>query len=87
MFRPRSFLSIEGQYLSSRTTVVGSKVPGAMTVNANFIQPVGKSWQLVAGLRNIFNVDYSDPVSGIHMQEAVTQNGRTARIGLRWSPR
>ena len=56
-------------------------------MNANFIQPVGHSWQLVAGVRNIFNVDYSDPVSAVHMQEAIPQNGRTARIGLRWTPR
>ncbi|MEO8256102.1 MAG: TonB-dependent receptor [Acidobacteriota bacterium] len=87
VFTPRSFLSIEGQYLSSRTTQTGSTVARAATVNANFIQQVGHSWQLIAGLRNIFNVEYSDPVSAGHLQEAIPQNGRTARIGLRWTLR
>ena len=35
-------------------------------------------------VRNIFDTKYSDPVSEQHLQEAVEQNGRTARIGLTW---
>jgi outer membrane receptor protein involved in Fe transport len=36
-------------------------------------------------VRNLFDAEYSDPVSGQHRQEAIQQNGRTARIGLRWT--
>ena len=35
-------------------------------------------------MRNLFNNKYLDPVSAQHEQEAIAQNGRTARIGLTW---
>jgi outer membrane receptor for ferrienterochelin and colicins len=79
-----SFVSVEGQYLSSRTTIVGSKVGAAATVNVTVVQPLGRSWELTGGVRNIFDSRYLDPVSSQHRQEAIAQNGRTARIGLRW---
>jgi iron complex outermembrane receptor protein len=82
---PRSFVSVEGQYLSSRTTLTGSTVSGAATVNLHVIQPFGKSWELFGGVRNVFDAEYSDPVSGQHRQDSIPQNGRTARIGLRWT--
>ena len=79
-----SFVSVEGQYLSSRTTLVGSKVGAAATVNVTVVQPLGRSWELSGGVRNLFDSRYLDPVSSQHRQEAIAQNGRTARIGLRW---
>jgi outer membrane receptor for ferrienterochelin and colicins len=91
---PRSFVSVEGQYLSSRTTIAradrddgykfASKVSGAATLNVNIIQPLGRSWELSGGIRNLFDNKYLDPVSDQHQQEAIPQNGRTARIGLTW---
>jgi iron complex outermembrane receptor protein len=91
---PRSFVSVEAQYLSSRTTLTredlengykfAPSVPGASTLNVNIIQPLGSSWELSGGIRNLFNSKYLDPVSGQHVQEAISQNGRTARIGLTW---
>jgi iron complex outermembrane receptor protein len=91
---PRSFVSVEGQYLSSRTTLAradrddgykfASKVSGAATLNVNIIQPLGRSWELFGSIRNLFNNEYLDPVSVQHQQEAIAQNGRTARIGLTW---
>jgi hypothetical protein len=36
------------------------------------------------GVRNIFDNRYADPVSLGHAQDSIAQNGRTARIGLRW---
>jgi iron complex outermembrane receptor protein len=79
-----SFLAVEGQFLSSRQTLSGSRVPNATTVNVTWTQPVGRSWELFGDLRNVFDAAYSDPVSSQHLQDAIPQNGRTARIGLRW---
>jgi outer membrane receptor for ferrienterochelin and colicins len=79
-----SFVSVEGQYLSSRTTLAGSKVSAAATLNLTVIQPVGRTWELFGGLRNIFDAEYADPASSQHLQDTIPQNGRTARIGLRW---
>ena len=81
---PRSFVSVEGQYLSSRETLAGSRVSAAATVNVTMVQPLGRSWELFGGVRNIFDAQYADPASSQHRQDAIPQNGRTARIGLRW---
>jgi outer membrane receptor for ferrienterochelin and colicins len=80
----QSFISVEGQFLSSRRTVAGPNVDAAATVNVTMVQPLGRSWELTGTLRNIFDTEYSDPVSSQHVQHAIAQNGRTARIGLRW---
>ena len=91
---PRSFVSLEGQYLSSRATLARTdredgykfapRVSSAATLNVNLIQPLGRSWELSGGIRNLFNNQYLDPVSSQLEQEAIAQNGRTARIGLTW---
>ena len=80
----RSFVAVEALYLSSRTLVTGARTPGATTVNITLTQPLGRSLELFGGFRNLFDVDYSDPASAQHLQTSIPQNGRTARIGLRW---
>jgi outer membrane receptor for ferrienterochelin and colicins len=89
----RSFVSLEAQYLSSRGTVprfdgngnfAAGRVKGAAVANLTLVQPLGRAWELSGGLRNLFDAKYADPVSDQHVQEAVEQNGRTARIGLTW---
>ena len=86
-------MSIEGQYLSSRATLarpasdgsmVAGRVAAAGTANVTVVQPLGRSWELTGGIRNLFDSKYLDPVSDQHVQEAIEQNGRTARIGLTW---
>ena len=81
---PRSMLSAEAQYMSSRETLAGSSVSPAATVNLTMVQPLGVSWELFGAVRNIFDAQYADPASNQHMQDNIPQNGRTARIGLRW---
>ena len=76
-----SFVSVEGQYLSSRTTVAGPPVSAAATVSVHFVRPIGRSWELFGGVRNALDARYSDPVSEQHKQGAIEQNGRTARVG------
>jgi iron complex outermembrane receptor protein len=80
----QSFVSVEGQYLSSRGTLAGAKVSAAAPVNVTMVQSLGHSWELFGSVRNIFDARYSDPVSSQHRQDSISQNGRTARIGLRW---
>jgi iron complex outermembrane receptor protein len=81
----RSYISMEGQYLSSRETLAGAKVSPAALFNISVVQPLGRSTELYGSVRNMFNAQYSDPVSSQHRQDAILQNGRTARIGLRWT--
>ena len=90
---PRSFVSVEGQFLSSRATVARPAEDGSLfvarvaavgTANVTMVQPLGRAWELSGSIRNLFNSKYEDPVSDQHVQVAVQQNGRTARIGLTW---
>ena len=81
---PRSSVSVDGQYLSSRETLTGAMVSAATTFDVTMVQPLGHSWEIFGGVRNIFDNQYADPVSSVHLQDSVSQNGRTARIGLRW---
>ena len=83
-FSPLSSVALEGQFLSSRETLAGATVSPAATVNVSMVQPIGRAWELFGSVRNIFDNRYADPVSNGHMQDSIAQNGRTARIGLRW---
>jgi outer membrane receptor protein involved in Fe transport len=60
------------------------QVSAVTTANVTMVQPLGRAWELTGGIRNLFDNKYLDPVSDQHVQEAVPQNGRTARIGLTW---
>jgi outer membrane receptor protein involved in Fe transport len=82
---PQSYLAIEGLYIGDRRTIYDLPVPGAFTMHVTMTQPITKSLALVGTVRNLFDVDYSDPASSQHRQDVIPQNGRTARIGLRWT--
>jgi iron complex outermembrane receptor protein len=81
----RSFVSVEEQYLSSRETLSGARVGGAAVVNLTVIQPLTRSWELFGTIQNMFDSKYEDPASNSQIQDAIPQNGRTARIGIRYS--
>lgn len=83
-FTAGSFVSMEGLFLSSRDTIAGAHVAPAATANLSVIQPLGQSWELFGSVRNIFDAQYADPAGSQHVQDVIPQNGRTARIGLRW---
>ena len=82
---PRSFVSVEGHYLSRRATLDGFRVSPAAIVNLTVVAPLGRAWALDGGVRNLFDAQYADPASSQHRQDVIPQNGRTARIGLRWT--
>jgi outer membrane receptor for ferrienterochelin and colicins len=79
-----SFISLEGQYLSKRGTLSGSNVPAYGVGNVNYVQAIGPSWELYAGVRNIFDTQILDPASNSHRQDAIPRNGRTVRFGVRF---
>jgi outer membrane receptor protein involved in Fe transport len=81
---PRSVISLEGQYLSRRLTLAGTRTGAAATIDLSMVQPLGRSLELFGGVRNLLDTDYADPVSSAHRQDAVPQNGVTMRVELRW---
>lgn len=82
--RPRSFASFEWQYLSSRTTIVGSTVDAAVVANATVNVPIRPSVMFTGQIRNLFNARNADPASEEHVPDSIEQNGRTLRAGVRW---
>jgi len=79
-----SYLSAEVLAMSSRRTVAGGSLGAAATASVTFVAPVGKSFEILGTVRNLFDVLYADPASDSHRQDSIPQNGRTLRVGLRW---
>jgi outer membrane receptor protein involved in Fe transport len=52
-------------------------------VNFTMIQPIGHAFELFGTIRNLFNEQYADPVSGQNLQDTIPQNGLTFRVGVR----
>ena len=80
----RSFLSVEVLSMSSRSTLLGDTLKPATTANVTLLLPAGNAFELVANLKNLFNVQYADPVSNLNAQDSIIQNGRTLRVGVTW---
>lgn len=81
-----SSAAFELQYIGRRDTLAGTGVAGAAVANANVRHRVSPKLELFGLVANVFNVRYSDPASDEHAFDAIEQNGRTARVGLRWMP-
>jgi outer membrane receptor for ferrienterochelin and colicins len=81
-----SFASVEVLSMGSRRTISGATLGAATTANLTLIAPLRPGLELIGTARNLFDVQYSDPVSDEHRQDAIPQNGRTLRIGVRWTP-
>ena len=80
----QSFISFEALHLSNRTTLAGHSLPSRILASVTMSQPMGRSFELVGTVRNLFSDPFSDPASDQHLQDSIPQNGRTFRIGLRW---
>jgi outer membrane receptor for ferrienterochelin and colicins len=80
-----SFLSVELLSLGSRQTIAGNTLDPAITASATLVAPIRHSLELVGTVRNLFDVQYADPASENHRQDSIPQDGRTLRIGLRWT--
>jgi iron complex outermembrane receptor protein len=76
-------VSVEGLFMSSRDTLAHSTVDPVATFDVTAHHKIGRSWELFAGVRNLFDAQYADPASSQHLQDSIPQNGRTARIGLK----
>jgi iron complex outermembrane receptor protein len=80
-----SIASFEWQYLSSRSTLAGTTLDAASVANMNMSWPVGSAMTVTGQIRNLFDARYADPGSEEHLAPSIEQNGRTLRVGLRWT--
>ncbi|MEO8481067.1 MAG: TonB-dependent receptor [Acidobacteriota bacterium] len=80
----RSSVSLEVLFLSHRQTLAMATLSPAATASISIVMPMGRTFELVGGVRNLLNAQYSDPASADHRQDAIVQNGRTLNVGLTW---
>jgi outer membrane receptor protein involved in Fe transport len=57
---------------------------GAVTTNLTVSQPLTPSLTLYGTVKNLFDVEFADPVADYYVQSEVAQDGRTWHVGLRW---
>jgi hypothetical protein len=79
-----SSIATEVITISSRTARTGTTVPAATTMSLSVVQPLQRSFEVFAVLRNVFDARFADPASDSLVQDVVYQNGRTFQAGLRW---
>ena len=80
----RSFVSAEVLTLSGRRTLAGVTLKPQATASVTVIVPIGNAFELVGSVRNLLDVQYTDPASADHREDVIPQNGRTVRVGLTW---
>ena len=84
-------LSLSGafQYLSERATLAGNSVGSVYLVN---LAIASRSWmpgglEIQAGIRNLFNRRYWDPVGPAEPMDVVQLDGRSFFVRLSWTSR
>jgi outer membrane receptor protein involved in Fe transport len=79
-----SSVALEFNAFSERQTVIGTMLDGAVTTNLTVSQPLTPSLTLYGTVKNLFDVEFADPVADYYVQSEVAQDGRTWHVGLRW---
>jgi outer membrane receptor for monomeric catechols len=71
--------------LSARRTVSGGRVEAAPLFDLTLsTRRLHRSFDLVLGVRNVFDRTYFDPVGEEHVSDRFQRRGRTAFIKLVW---
>jgi iron complex outermembrane receptor protein len=80
------FVGMEGQYVSDRMTIRGTRVEGGFIPNMTLSSPARHRLDVSASLYNVFDKRLSDPGAEEHLQSSIPQDGRTflARVRVRF---
>jgi iron complex outermembrane receptor protein len=73
--------SVDAQYMSTRSTLLGNVAGGHVLTNVSLFAPrtFGR-FDLSASLYNVFDARYGDPVSNGFVQDLIQQDGRSFRV-------
>jgi outer membrane receptor for ferrienterochelin and colicins len=83
LFGNGSSVALEMLGVGRRQTIAGNTLGATGTANVTVTKALGRSFELVGIVRNLFDVEYAIPASDSHLQDSIPQNGRTFRVGLR----
>jgi iron complex outermembrane receptor protein len=78
-----SSVALEVLGIGRRQTIAGNQLSATGTANVTITKSLGRSFELLGTVRNLFDAEYAIPASDSHLQDSILQNGRTFRIGLR----
>jgi len=83
LWQEKVFASVEIQGMSNRTTVQGNNVGSYWVANFNlYSREIAKGLEVSAGVYNLFDKKYSDPVGTDFPEDSVQQYGRSFRLKL-----
>jgi len=83
LLKEKVFASVEFQYTSERSTLLGTEADGFGIVNFTlFSRNLVKGLELSASIYNLLNEKYSDPATPFHTQDILERDGRTFRVKL-----
>jgi outer membrane receptor protein involved in Fe transport len=73
--------AVDAQYMSARLTLGGNTASGHTLTNLSLFAPraFGRL-DLSAGLYNVFDTRYGDPVGDFYVQDVIQQDGRNVRV-------
>lgn len=87
LYRDKVFLGMVCRYMTDRLTRDGMVVaPVIVTDVALYLDRIWKTLGFSLGVFNLFDEDYSDPVSADHRPQSIVQNGRSfwLKVGYRF---
>jgi iron complex outermembrane receptor protein len=83
LWKEKVFAGVEAQWMSSRDTIAGSKVPAHIVCNVTLLAgEIVRNVEFSASIYNLFDERYRDPVSADFVQDRIEQPGRTFRVKL-----
>ena len=82
---PGSTVALDARYISARQTLRGATLGGVAIADVSVVAPLTRSFEVIGSIRNLLDATYADPASDAHLDDAIPQNGVSARVGLRWT--
>jgi iron complex outermembrane receptor protein len=76
-------LGLEGQFVGTRMTTTGDRLPGVFLQNVIVTAPAHARVEISIGVYNAFNTSYADPGAEEHRQPSIPQDGRTIQARMR----
>ena len=77
--------SLDAQYRARIQTVAGTSVSPFTVVNATLLgRTFGRHADIALSAYNLLNKSYADPASGVNVQSAIPQDGRSLRLQFTW---
>jgi len=86
LYRQRVFASMDGQYVDSRRSLAGNRVPAFPIFNVTLLgHALNKHWDLSGSVYNLFDRRYFDVAPQEDRQDALQEDGRNFRLKLTWN--